>query len=108
MRSRRKKKLTRSATNRMLAGVMGGLGEYFGINPNYLRVAFVIISVLLRGFPGILIYILLAILMPADPHKGSWTDFFGGPRGPKNDKTDSKRKVLHDVDEHDVDKKGHE
>lgn len=103
MGSRQKKRLTRSASNRMIAGVMGGLGDYFEINANYLRVAFVILAVLLRGFPGILVYLLLAILMPADPNKTSWTSFFSnfGNHQSTPDKGQSGRKVLHDVDEND-------
>ncbi|KRM13601.1 transcriptional regulator [Paucilactobacillus suebicus DSM 5007 = KCTC 3549] len=90
----------------MIAGVLGGIGEYFGINANYLRIGFVIISVLLRGFPGILVYILLAVIMPPDPNRGGWADFFsslmgGSSQGQQQEKKTSDRKVLHDVDEHD-------
>lgn len=103
MGSKQKKRLTRSASNRMIMGVMGGLGDYFGINANILRVIFVIISVLLHAFPGILVYILLAILMPADPQHPGWMNFFSNLGGqgttPTHSKTD--RKVLHDVDEDD-------
>ena len=58
------KKLTRSANDRMLAGVAGGLAEYIEINPTIVRLLFVIIALFGGGFLGILIYIVLWIIMP--------------------------------------------
>ncbi|KRO10190.1 hypothetical protein IV59_GL002018 [Paucilactobacillus hokkaidonensis] len=101
MRSKQKKRLTRSASNKILAGVMGGFGAYFGINPNYIRIGFVIAAVISRAFPGILIYILLAVIMPADPNKPTWTNMFGNHGQTPPEKSKQDRKVIHDVDEHD-------
>jgi phage shock protein C len=56
--------LKRSRRNRMIAGVMGGLAEYFEMDTTLLRVAFVIVSVVSAAFPGILVYLLLWIIMP--------------------------------------------
>ena len=56
--------LRRSMVNRQIAGVCGGLGEYFGIDPTAVRVAYVLISIFSAGFPGILVYIVLWILIP--------------------------------------------
>ena len=56
------KKITRSRTNRQVAGVAGGLGEYFNIDPTWVRIAFV--AGTLAGGPGLIIYIILAIVMP--------------------------------------------
>lgn len=57
-------KLHRSKNNRMLAGVMGGVAEYVGWSPTWVRLLFVIISSLSAAVPGILIYIVLWIIMP--------------------------------------------
>ncbi len=57
-------KLHRSQNNRMIAGVMGGIAEYVGWSPTWVRVLFVIISSLSAAVPGILIYIVLWIIMP--------------------------------------------
>lgn len=57
-------KLHRSQNNRMLAGVMGGIAEYVGWSPMWVRLLFVIISSLSAAVPGILIYIVLWIVMP--------------------------------------------
>ena len=58
------KKLTRSADDRMLAGVAGGLAEYLDIDPVLIRILFVIIALLGGGFIGVLIYAVLWIIMP--------------------------------------------
>ena len=58
------KKLTKS-TNKMLCGVCGGLAEYFGIDATMVRAIYAIGSLVLAAFPGILAYIILAVIMPA-------------------------------------------
>ena len=57
-------KLHRSYQHRMIAGVMGGIAEYFGWSPTVTRILFVIISCASVAAPGILIYLILWILMP--------------------------------------------
>lgn len=54
-------KLSKSSRNKVLAGVCGGLGEYFGISPTRIRWAFVAFG--LFG-AGELAYIILWVLMP--------------------------------------------
>jgi phage shock protein C len=56
------KRLFRSETNRVLAGVAGGLGEYFQIDPTIIRLIFVLLTVF--GGGGVLVYIILWILIP--------------------------------------------
>jgi phage shock protein PspC (stress-responsive transcriptional regulator) len=56
--------LARSRDDRVLAGVMGGIARRFGWNSTLLRVVFVVVSIASAGFPGILVYLLLWLLMP--------------------------------------------
>jgi phage shock protein C len=56
------RRLTKSKTERKIFGVCGGLGEYFGIDPTLVRLAFVVLA-LFNGI-GLVIYIILAIIMP--------------------------------------------
>ena len=58
------KKLTKSNTNKMLSGVLGGIGEYFGIDPTLVRVGYAALAVFSAGFPGLLLYIVLALIIP--------------------------------------------
>lgn len=56
------KRITRSRSDRMIAGVAGGLATYFGIDPMFLRLAFVFLA-LLNGF-GVLLYLALWLIVP--------------------------------------------
>jgi len=60
-----KKKLYRSRTNRMIAGVCGGLGEYFNIDPTLIRLAVVFFSLWWGG--GILLYFIAWFVIPEEP-----------------------------------------
>jgi phage shock protein C len=59
-----RKALRRSRTNRMIAGVVGGLAEYWSIDPTLARVIFVVVSIVSAAFPGILVYALLWLIIP--------------------------------------------
>jgi phage shock protein C len=59
------KKLYRSRTERWLAGVCGGLGNYFGVDPTLVRVIFVILSLTFGS--GFLIYLVLWLIIPNEP-----------------------------------------
>jgi phage shock protein C len=61
------KKLYKSKENKVISGVMGGLGEYFDIDPVLFRAAYVAITVFSIGFPGVIAYILMAIVIPNKP-----------------------------------------
>lgn len=57
------KKLTKSSTDVQIAGVCGGIAEYFGLDSTLIRVAYLILTFMGAGSP-ILLYILLAFIMP--------------------------------------------
>ncbi len=67
------KKLTRSA-NKMLAGVCGGIAEYFDIDPTLIRVLYAVVSFFSAAFPGALLYIILMILMPEKDKNDKYED----------------------------------
>ena len=56
------KKLTKSATNRKIAGVCGGIAEYFGIDPTIVRLIWAV-CVAFAG-TGLLLYVIAALVMP--------------------------------------------
>ncbi|WML46014.1 PspC domain-containing protein [Neobacillus sp. PS3-40] len=58
------KKWMRSRTNRMLAGVIGGLSEVIGMDAKLLRIIFIILLMVTGFFPMGLLYILLVFIMP--------------------------------------------
>ena len=59
------KKMYKSETNKMLAGVCGGIAEYFNIDPTLVRLGWVVFCAL--GGSGLLAYIIMAIIMPSRP-----------------------------------------
>jgi phage shock protein C len=59
--------LHRSRSNRMVAGIVGGLAEHFGIDATLARVLYVVGSVVSAAFPGMLVYIILWIVIPEEP-----------------------------------------
>ena len=63
----KKKHLTRSRSNRILGGVLGGIAEYFGWDVTLTRIIYVIIS--LMAFPGIIFYLLAWIIIPDGPRQ---------------------------------------
>lgn len=58
------KRLYRSRKQRMLAGVLGGLSEYFNVDPTIVRLVFVVLLFPTAFFPLILIYLAAAIIIP--------------------------------------------
>ncbi len=59
------KKLYRSRKNKILFGVCSGLAKYFGADPALVRILFIALAIL-KGY-GIILYLILAILMPEEP-----------------------------------------
>ena len=57
-------RLKKSTHDRVIAGVCGGIAEYFDMDPTLVRAGYVLLSVLSTGFPGLLVYIVLAFVMP--------------------------------------------
>ncbi len=58
------RRLTRSESDRMVAGVCSGLGRYLNIDPTIVRLIFVLMFLL--GGHGLLVYIILWIVMPSE------------------------------------------
>ncbi|UCF35235.1 MAG: PspC domain-containing protein [Phycisphaerales bacterium] len=56
--------LRRSVVNRWIAGVCGGIAEYFDLDPTLVRVVYLLLSIFSAGFPGTLVYIILWIVIP--------------------------------------------
>ena len=59
------RKLYRSKTNRQLAGVCGGLAEYFNLDATLVRVLFILLAVL--GGSGLVLYVAMWIIVPKQP-----------------------------------------
>jgi phage shock protein C len=58
--------LVRSRDDRMIAGVCGGLARWLGWDSTAVRILYVLISIFSVAFPGIIVYIILALVMPLE------------------------------------------
>lgn len=67
------KKLTRSA-DKKLAGVCGGLAEYFDVDATLVRVIYAALTFFSAAFPGILLYFILLLIMPEAPKANNVED----------------------------------
>lgn len=59
------KKLTRSS-NKMIAGVCGGIAKYFNIDPTIIRIGYVLLSLASAAFPGLIVYLIMMLVMPEE------------------------------------------
>ena len=60
------KQLRRSVTNKVFFGVCGGIGEYFGIDPTLVRLAFILLAAVYGE--GLQEYIIAALVIPKPPY----------------------------------------
>lgn len=61
------KRLYRSRRERMIGGVLGGLGDYLGVDPTWVRIAYVVLAVATGFGPAVVIYIIAMIVIPEEP-----------------------------------------
>jgi phage shock protein C len=58
------KRLFRSETDKQLAGICGGVANYFGIDSTVVRVGYIFVTAISGFVPGIIAYIILAVVIP--------------------------------------------
>ncbi len=65
------RQLRRSHDDRIVSGLCGGIGDFFGVDPIFFRVAFVLLA--FAGGGGLVLYLVLTLVVPAEGHDGSGT-----------------------------------
>lgn len=61
------KKLYRSNTNKIFGGIIGGIGEYFDVDPALLRLAWLLVLIFTGVVPGLIAYIVALFVVPQKP-----------------------------------------
>jgi phage shock protein PspC (stress-responsive transcriptional regulator) len=61
------KRLHRSRTDKKLAGVLGGIAEYFGFDPSWVRIAYTILTIVTFVAPLAFLYVVMAFVVPRAP-----------------------------------------
>jgi len=64
MNNKQIKRLYRSKKNRVIAGILGGVGEYFGIDPVLIRLSFVALTIFTGIIPGVIFYLVALLIVP--------------------------------------------
>lgn len=62
-----RKRLYKSDTDKIFAGVIGGLGEYFDFDPTILRLIYILIAVMTGLVPAVIGYVIAALIVPNKP-----------------------------------------
>lgn len=95
-----KKKLTRSRDDRWLAGVCGGIAEYFDVDATLIRVLFILFSFAVGG--GLIIYIILWIIMPESAGESATVDFADELKSQEQDTAADQSEPTADEEEADL------
>ena len=61
------KRLYRRRKGRKLLGVLGGLADFFGLDPSLVRIAYLIITFFTLGIPGFVLYMTMVFIVPVEP-----------------------------------------
>ncbi len=61
------KKLYRIRRGRKVLGLLGGLADFFGLDPALVRIAYLVITFFTMGVPGIVFYFVMAFIVPLEP-----------------------------------------
>lgn len=96
------KKLHRSSSDRIIAGVLGGISEFLGWQSSLVRILYIVLLLTPGvGFVAFLSYIVMGVIVPSDH---STTSFFNQMKSnfSTTNPDSQSRKVLHNVDEKDV------
>ena len=65
------KQLHRSRSDRKLLGVLGGVANHLGLDPSFVRIVYLIVTILTGFIPGIFLYLIMAVVVPVEPKGGS-------------------------------------
>ncbi len=65
------KRLYRRRKGRKLLGVLGGLADFFSLDPSLVRISYVVITFFTLCIPGIVLYLTMAFVVPVEPKGGS-------------------------------------
>ncbi len=61
------RRLYRRRKGRKLLGVLGGLADFFGLDPSLIRIAYLVITFFTLCVPGVFVYLVLVLIVPVEP-----------------------------------------
>jgi phage shock protein C len=60
-------KLYRSRSEKMIAGVLGGMSEHWNVDPSVIRIVYVVMTLFTGVIPGMFLYAVMTVIIPAEP-----------------------------------------
>lgn len=97
------KKLVKSSNNVVFTGSLAGIAEYIGIDPTIVRVIYVILSFFSSGFPGIILYIVLSVIIPSNNREKTKQNYYNYNQNVRKEnpytKGTKKRKEAEKIDD---------
>lgn len=66
-------RLVRPKDDRVIAGVCGGLARALGVDPTIVRLVYAVATVFTGGIPGLILYIIMALIIPSADGQDEWT-----------------------------------
>lgn len=99
------KKLYKDPNRKMVSGVLAGLSDYLNVDVTIVRVLYAILSFVTTAFPGILLYIILAIVMPNKSDVENQNKNFSNNNNSYNHKQNNQSKNNQNNAYHDVEYK---
>lgn len=70
-----KKKLYRNTNNKMISGVCSGLADFLNVDATIIRLIWAICTVFTAAFPGLILYVIFAIVIPESPDVYDYSDY---------------------------------
>ena len=61
------RRLCRSRRDRKLFGVLGGLAQFFGLDPSLVRITYVVVTIMTAFVPGMFLYLMMVFIVPLEP-----------------------------------------
>ncbi len=93
------KKLYKDPDRKMISGVLAGISDYINVDVTLVRIIYVILSLISTAFPGIILYIILAVVMPT---KDEARNTYRNDSYRESTRNEDEEKTYHDVNYQDV------
>jgi phage shock protein C len=93
------KRLYKSETDVLIWGILGGIGEYFDLDPTVLRLGYVVLVLITGVFPGLIAYIIAYFIIPERPAHGHTMGDETAPKKPETPTTPVMSEIIPEKEE---------
>ncbi len=69
MAAEEQRRLYRSRSEKIIGGVLGGMGEHWNVDPSIVRIIYAVFTLVTAVIPGVFLYLLMVLIIPPEPRK---------------------------------------